>query len=68
MRCAKMTPEEKVATAIGMSTVVTQVCADGIKDSDPEITEEELLHLLRGRRLAAKGHGIKLLWASSNYS
>jgi hypothetical protein len=54
MRRAKMTPEEKVATAISMSTVVTQICADGIRDSDPEITEEELLHLLRLRLLAAK--------------
>jgi hypothetical protein len=54
MRRGKMTPEEKVATAISMSTVVTQVCADGIKDLDPEITEEELLQLLRRRLLSAK--------------
>jgi hypothetical protein len=54
MHRARMTPEERVATAISMSTVVTQVCADGIRDSDPEITEQELLKLLRRRLLSAK--------------
>jgi hypothetical protein len=38
MHRAKMTPEERVATAISMSTVVTQVCADGIRDWDPSRT------------------------------
>jgi hypothetical protein len=33
---------------------VTQVCADGIRDSNPEITEQELLKLLRCRLLSAK--------------
>ena len=51
---AKMTPEEKVAMAINMSTVVAQVCADGIRDKNPKITEKELLYLLRRRFLAAQ--------------
>jgi len=49
-----MTPEEKVAMAINMSTVVAQVCADGIRDENPKITEKELLYLLRRRFLAAQ--------------
>ena len=51
---AKMTPEEKVAMAINMSSVVVQVCAEGIRDKNPNITERELLYLLRRKFLAAQ--------------
>ena len=49
LRRKKLTPEEKVNLAINMTDVVIQICADGIKDQNPDITEAELKAKLRER-------------------
>jgi hypothetical protein len=42
-------PEEKVNLAINMTDVCLRVCAEGIKDQNPNITEQELMEKLRER-------------------
>jgi len=42
--------------AVNMTNVVTRICADGVRETNPKISEEELISLLRrrfrfGRRL-----------------
>jgi hypothetical protein len=49
LRRKKLTPEEKVNLAINMTDVVIQICADGIKDRNPNIKEAELKTKLRER-------------------
>ena len=41
--------EEKVNLAIEMTDACIRVCAEGIRDRNPAITEEELLEELRER-------------------
>jgi hypothetical protein len=48
-RLGRLTPEEKVNLAIGMSEVCVRVCAEGIKAQNPGISEEELIEKLRER-------------------
>jgi uncharacterized protein (DUF2267 family) len=45
----KLKREEKANLAINMTDVVIQICADGIKDQNPDITEAELKAKLRER-------------------
>jgi len=45
----KLKREEKVNLAINMTDVVIQICTDGIKDQNPDITEAELKAKLRER-------------------
>lgn len=45
----KLKPEEKVNLAINMTDVCLRVCAEGIKDQNPNITEQELMEKLRER-------------------
>ncbi len=49
MRRKQLTPEEKVNLAINMSDVAIQICADGIKDLNPDMTTAELKIELRKR-------------------
>ncbi|MGB9022573.1 MAG: hypothetical protein WCC94_03960 [Candidatus Bathyarchaeia archaeon] len=42
-------PEDRVRLSIEMTNVVVQICADGIRETHPEITEEQLISLLRRR-------------------
>jgi hypothetical protein len=45
----KMKPEDRVNLAVSMSSVVAEICADGIRDSHPGIREKELIRLVRSR-------------------
>jgi len=42
-------PDEKVRTCVGMTDVVTRICADGVRESHPNISEKELISILRRR-------------------
>ncbi len=46
--------EEKVNLAVGMSDVCVRVCADGVRDQNPGINEEELIERVRERLLFSK--------------
>ncbi len=45
----RLKPEEKVNLAINMTDVCLRVCAEGIRDQHPNISEAELMKLLRER-------------------
>jgi hypothetical protein len=45
----RLPPEEKVRITIELTDAATCITAAGIKDSDPDITEEQLLEELRKR-------------------
>lgn len=45
----RLQPEEKVAIAIDMTDACMRVCASGIRDRSPDISDEELLSRLRER-------------------
>ena len=49
MKPMKLSPEEKVLLAMDMTEAVTRICADGIRDNDPEISDEELIEEIRRR-------------------
>ena len=49
MKPMKLSPEEKVVLAMDMTEAVTRICADGIRDNDPKITDEELIEEIRRR-------------------
>ena len=42
-------PEEKVNATIQMTDAVVKICADGIRDQNPNTTEEQLQETLRKR-------------------
>jgi hypothetical protein len=42
-------PDEKVRACVGMTDVVTRICADGVRKSHPNISERELISILRRR-------------------
>jgi hypothetical protein len=48
-RVGRLKPEVKVNMAIGMSDVCVRVCADGVRDQNPGIGEEELIDRVRER-------------------
>jgi len=50
----KLKREESVNLAIGMSDVCIRVCADGVKDQNPGISEEELIERVRERLIFGK--------------
>ncbi len=49
MSANNLKPEEKVRIAINMTNVVTQVCADGVRQHNSKMTEKELISTLRRR-------------------
>jgi len=49
MKPTKLSPEEKVVLAMDMTDAVTRICADGIRGSDPKISDEELIKEIRRR-------------------
>jgi len=53
-RLGRLKPEEKVDLAIGMSDVCVRVCADGVRDANPGISEEELIECVRERLMFGK--------------
>jgi len=48
-RLGRLKPEQKVQIAIEMTDLCVEVCADGIRQQYPGISEEELLEKLRER-------------------
>ena len=48
-RLGCLKPEEKVAIAIDMTDACARVCASGIRDRSPDISDEELRSRLRER-------------------
>ncbi len=45
----KLKPEEKVLLCIDMTDGCVQICADGIRNQFPDISEEEFIEKLRER-------------------
>ena len=50
----RLKPEERVNLAVGMSDVCIRVCADGVRDQNPGISEEELVERVRERLMFCK--------------
>jgi len=50
----KLKPEEKVNLAINMTDVCVQICADGIKDQNRNVTEAQLMEKVRARIMCQK--------------
>jgi len=50
----KLKPEEKVNLAIDMTDVCVQVCAEGVRDQNRDITEAQLMKELRRRIMYQK--------------
>jgi len=50
----KMTPEEKLNMAISMTDTVVQICAEGVKSQNPNISEDELIEKVRERMMDQK--------------
>ena len=48
-RLGRLKPEEKVNLAVGMSDVCIRVCADGVRDQNPGISERALVERVRER-------------------
>jgi hypothetical protein len=45
----RLKPEEKVALMMDMTNACVCICADGIRNQNPNISNEELLAILRER-------------------
>lgn len=50
----KLKPEEKVNLSINMTDVCVQICAEGIRDQNKNITEAQLREKLRARIMLQK--------------
>ena len=50
----RLRPEERVNLAVGMSDVCVRICADGVRDGDPSVSEEKLVKRVRERLLFSK--------------
>ena len=50
----KLPPEEKVAIMMDMSDSCIHICADAIRNQNPNITEQELIEKVRERLDFAK--------------
>jgi hypothetical protein len=48
-RLGRLSPEEKVRLCIDLTDGCVRICADGIRNQFPGITEEELIEKLRER-------------------
>jgi len=53
-RLGRLKPEDRVNLAVGMSDVCIRVCADGVRDQNPGISEEELIERVRERLMFDK--------------
>ncbi|HDN05564.1 MAG TPA: hypothetical protein ENF90_01050 [Candidatus Bathyarchaeota archaeon] len=45
----KLKPEERVNLTVNMSDVCVRVCAEGVMDENPGISEKELIERVRER-------------------
>lgn len=62
-RLGRLKPEERVNLAIGMSDVCIKVCAEGIRNANPNISEKELIERVRERLMFGrqrKGRRVKV--------
>jgi len=48
-RNSSLKPEERVRVSVMMTNVVTRICADNVRESNPKISEKELISVLRRR-------------------
>jgi hypothetical protein len=46
---SRLKPEEKVNLAINMTDVCLRICAEGIREQHPDMTEKELVERVRER-------------------
>lgn len=53
-RVGRLKPEDRVNLAVDMSDVCIRVCADGVRDQNPGISEEELIERVRERLMFSK--------------
>ena len=53
-RLGRLKSEERVNLVVGMSDVYVRVCADGVRDENPGISEEELIERVRERLMFGK--------------
>jgi hypothetical protein len=53
-RIGRLKPEERVNLAIGMSDVCIRVCAEGVRNANPSISEKELIERVRERLMFGK--------------
>ena len=50
----RLKPEDMVNLAVGMSDVCVRVCADGVRDQNPGISDKELIERVRERLVFGK--------------
>lgn len=53
-RIGRLKPKERVNLAVGIGDVCVRVCADGVRDQNPSISEEELIERVRERLMFSK--------------
>jgi len=53
-RFGRLPPEERVNLAVGMSDVCVRICAEGVRNQNPGISEEELIERVRERLMFGK--------------
>jgi ferredoxin len=53
-RIGRLKPEERINLAIGMSDVCIRVCAEGVRNANPSISEKELVERVRERLMFDK--------------
>lgn len=49
MNDLRLSPEEKTRLTMEMTEAVTEICAEGIRAENPDMTEEEVITELRRR-------------------
>ena len=50
----RLKPEERVNLAVGMSDVCVRICAEGVRNQNPGISEEKLIERVRERLMLGK--------------
>ena len=50
----RLKPEDMMNLAVGMSDVCVRVCADGVRDQNPGISEGKLIERVRERLMFGK--------------
>jgi hypothetical protein len=56
-RMGRLKPEERINLAIGMSDFSIRVCAEGVRNANPGISEKELIERVRERLMFDKRRG-----------
>jgi len=53
-RIGRLKPEERVNLAVRMSDVCVRICAEGVRNQNPGISEEKLIERVRERLMLGK--------------